>query len=124
MSAAKAGRVAGYALLTALGGAVAVAGALVQAGWFPLGLLLALGGAVALFHGGARLTRTRLGAAAPAIGWTLTVLLLSSARPEGDFLFGTGTGTQVFLLGGMFAAVICTTFAPVGYSHRPDARAR
>ncbi|GAA2466206.1 DUF6113 family protein [Streptomyces macrosporus] len=109
------GRIAAYAVLAVLGAVVALAGALVQAGWFPLGLLLALGGAVALFYGGARLTRTKVGAAAPAGGWMLVVLLSTSSRPEGDFLFGTGLGTYVFLLGGMFAAVMCATLAPSGH---------
>ncbi|GAA2401327.1 hypothetical protein GCM10010420_30290 [Streptomyces glaucosporus] len=120
----RAGRIAVYAVLAVLGAVVALAGALVQAGWFPLGLLLALGGAVALFHGGARLTRTKTGAAAPAGGWMLAVLLLSSSRPEGDFFFGTGWGTYAFLLGGMLAAVICATFAPSGYLFRTDATTR
>ncbi|WP_051716785.1 DUF6113 family protein [Streptomyces megasporus] len=106
------GRIVAYAVLAVLGAVVALAGALVQAGWFPLGLLLALGGTVALFIGGARLTRTRAGAAAPAGGWALMTLLLTPARPEGDFLFGTAVGNYVFLLGGMFAAVICATFVP------------
>ncbi|MFP8883683.1 DUF6113 family protein [Streptomyces mangrovi] len=111
---ARGARIAAYAVLAVLGGAVAVAGSLVQAGWFPLGLLLALGGSVGLFHGGARLTGTRVGAAAPAAGWTLVVLLLTASRPEGDFVFGTGTGTYFFLLGGMLAAVICATVTPSG----------
>ncbi|SEQ61906.1 DUF6113 family protein [Streptomyces radiopugnans] len=112
-------RGAAYAVLTVLGAVVAVAGALVQAGWFPLGLLLALGAAVALFYGGARLTGTKVGAAAPAGGWMLVVLLLTASRPEGDFVFGTGLGSYVFLLGGMFAAVMCATVAPSG--HLPPA---
>ncbi|MEE1939220.1 DUF6113 family protein [Streptomyces sp. TRM 70361] len=109
---ARGARIAAYAVLAVLGALVAVAGALVQAGWFPLGLLLALGGAVGLFHGGARLTGTKIGAAAPAGAWMLTVLLLTSSRPEGDFLFGTGLGNYLFLLGGMFAAVMSATLAP------------
>ncbi|MFH0242518.1 DUF6113 family protein [Streptomyces sp. HK10] len=112
---ARGARIAAYAVLAVLGGAVAVAGALVQAGWFPLGVLLALGGSVALFHGGARLTGTRVGAAAPAAGWMLVVLLLTTSRPEGDFVFGAGGGTYFFLLGGMLAAVICATVAPSGH---------
>ncbi|MCI0385241.1 DUF6113 family protein [Streptomyces sp. CNQ085] len=111
---ARGARVAVYAALAVLGAVVAVAGTLVQAGWFPLGVLLALGGAVALFLGGARLTGTRIGAAAPAGGWTLVVLLLTTSRPEGDFVFGTGGGTYFFLLGGMLAAVACATVAPLG----------
>ncbi|WP_338018123.1 DUF6113 family protein [Streptomyces taklimakanensis] len=116
-------RIAAYAVLTVLGGAVALAGSLVQAGWFPLGLLLALAGTVGLFLGGARLTRTRVGAAAPAGGWMLVVLLLTVSRPEGDFLFGAGGRSYVFLFGGMFAAVICATVAPSGHVLRPDTKA-
>lgn len=115
-------RIAAYAGLAVLGGAVALAGALVQAGWFPLGLLLALAGAVGLFLGGARLTRTKIGAAAPAGGWMLVVVLLTTTRPEGDFLFGTGAGAYVFLFGGMFAAVMCATVVPSGYALQPDAK--
>jgi len=100
-----------YLALAALGVLTAVAGALVQSGWFPGGLVLALAAAVGLFWGGARLCRTRLGAVAPGVGWAFTVLLLTSARPEGDFLFGAGFGSYVFLLGGMLAAVMCATIA-------------
>lgn len=115
-------RIVAYVVLAVLGGAVALAGALVQAGWFPLGLLLALAGAVGLFLGGARLTRTKIGAAAPAGGWMLVVVLLTTSRPEGDFLFGTGAGSYVFLFGGMFAAVMCATVVPSGHTLRQDTK--
>jgi hypothetical protein len=100
-----------YLLLAVLGVLAAVAGALVQDGWFPVGLLLALAGAVGLFWGGAKLCRTRVGAVAPAAGWVVTVLLLTAPRPEGDFVFGAGIGSYVFLYGGMLAAVMCATIA-------------
>jgi hypothetical protein len=77
-----------YALLAVLGVAVATAGALVQDAWLPGGLLLALAGSAALFWGGAKLTRNRVGAVVPAGLWLLTVLFLSQTRPEGDFLDG------------------------------------
>ncbi|MFG2127817.1 DUF6113 family protein [Streptomyces sp. NPDC048751] len=92
-----------------LGAVVALAGSLVQSGLFPGGLLLALVGAAGLFLGGARVTNSRGGAVAPAVGWTVTVILLTASRPEGDFLFGAGGGSYVFLLGGMALAVICAT---------------
>jgi hypothetical protein len=104
-------RVGVYLGLVVLGALAGTAGALVQSGWFPGGLVLALAGAVGLFWGGGKLCRTRVGAAAPAVGWVLTVLLLTSSRPEGDFLFGVGIGSYVFLLGGMLAAVMCATIA-------------
>ncbi len=49
------------------------------------------------------------GVLAPGAGWLVTVILLSDARPEGDFLFGAGLGTYVFLVGGIVLAVICAT---------------
>ncbi|MEU0007559.1 DUF6113 family protein [Streptomyces sp. NPDC006314] len=104
-----AGRVAAYAGLFLLGAVAALAGALVQAAWFPGGLLLALAGAAGLFLGGAYATGGRGGAVAPAAGWIVAVILLTTSRPEGDFLFGAGGGSYLFLLGGMALAVICAT---------------
>jgi len=103
------GRMAAYPLLTLLGMAVGLAGCFVQALWFPGGLLLALGGAVALFRGGRLLTGTRVGAALPALGWFVVLLVANSPRPEGDFLLAAGVGSYVFLLGGMALGVICAT---------------
>ncbi|WP_037676286.1 DUF6113 family protein [Streptomyces griseus] len=104
-----AGRAAALLGLLVLGAVVALAGSLIQSGMFPGGLLLALAGAVGLFLGGARATSSRGGAVAPAVGWTVTVILLTASRPEGDFLFGAGGGSYLFLLGGMALAVICAT---------------
>ncbi|MCT9079034.1 DUF6113 family protein [Streptomyces fulvoviolaceus] len=113
-----AGRVAAYLGLFVLGVAVGAAGALVQAGWFPGGLLLALAGQAGLCLGGARVTGSRAGAVAPAGGWMLAVVFLTASRPEGDFVFAAGSGSYLFLLGGMALAVICATLAqgrqPVG----------
>lgn len=109
--AARGARIGVYFALLVLGVVTATAGSLVQSGWFPGGLVLALAGAVGLFWGGAKLCRTRVGAVAPGVGWALTVVLLTTSRPEGDFLFGAGVGSYVFLLGGMLAAVMCATIA-------------
>lgn len=109
--AALGARIAVYALLAVLGALTGVAGALVQGAWFPGGLLLALAGSVGLFWGGAKLCRTKVGAAAPGGGWALVVLLLTSSRSEGDFLFAAGAGSYIYLLGGMLAAVMCATIA-------------
>jgi hypothetical protein len=106
------GRIAAGLGLFVLGAVAGVAGALVQAGWFPGGLLLALAGAAGLFLGGARALGSRAGAVAPAGGWILTVILLTASRPEGDFLFGAGSSSYLFLLGGMALAVICATLGP------------
>ncbi|MEV5611995.1 DUF6113 family protein [Streptomyces sp. NPDC052225] len=120
MSGFSAGRAGVLLVLFVLGAGAGAAGALVQGGWFPGGLLLALLGAAGLFHGGARLTRGRSGALAPAAGWVVAVVLLTASRPEGDFLFGAGLGSYVFLLGGMTVAVMCAT---LGLPRQPPASA-
>ncbi|MCF6526349.1 DUF6113 family protein [Streptomyces sp. JJ36] len=104
-------RVVAYGVLFALGAVTGLAGALVHAAWFPGGLLLALAAAGGLFGGGAKLTRTKVGAVAPGAGWAVAVVAATAARPEGDFLFGTGAGSYVFLFGGMLLAVMCATIA-------------
>ena len=111
-----AGRIAAYLGLLLLGALTALAGALLQAGWFPGGLLLALTGAAGLFLGGARALGSRAGAVAPAAGWMIAVVLLTAGRPEGDFLFAAGAGSYLFLLGGMALAVICAT---IGWGRQP-----
>ncbi|MEU0332720.1 DUF6113 family protein [Streptomyces sp. NPDC006193] len=111
-----AGRTAAHLGLLLLGAVVGLAGSLVQAAWFPGGLLLALAGAAGLFLGGAYATGGRGGAVAPAAGWIVAVILLTTARPEGDFLFGASGATYLFLLGGMALAVICAT---VGAGRQP-----
>jgi hypothetical protein len=102
-------RIVSYVVLAVLGALVAGAGALVQAAWEPGGLLLSLAGCVALFYGGVKLTGSRVGVAVPAAVWVISVILLSSTRPEGDFLFAAGIGPYVYLLGGAMSAVICAT---------------
>ncbi|WP_327401495.1 DUF6113 family protein [Streptomyces sp. NBC_01288] len=115
-------RVSAYLGLFVLGAVVGAAGALVQAAWFPGGLLLALAGAAGAFVGGARATQGRGGAVAPAAGWMVAVILLTASRPEGDFLFGAGVGSYLFLLGGMAVAVICATLGLGRQPTSPDVR--
>ncbi|MEH0418740.1 DUF6113 family protein [Streptomyces sp. B21-083] len=116
------GRAVGFLGLFVLGAVVGAAGALVQAAWFPGGLLLALGGAAGLFLGGARAVGTRAGAVAPAVGWMVAVVLLTASRPEGDFLFAAGVGSYLFLLGGMAVAVMCATLARTRQPDGPAVR--
>ncbi|WP_217165034.1 DUF6113 family protein [Streptomyces sp. AC512_CC834] len=111
------GRAALYLGLFVLGAVVGVAGALVQPAWFPGGLLLALAAEAGLCVGAGRAVGRRGGAVAPAVGWALAVVLLTTSRPEGDFLFAAGSGSHLFLLGGIAVAVICATLAPV---RQPD----
>jgi hypothetical protein len=116
------GRIAAYCGLLVIGALTGAAGALVQPAWFPGGLILALAAAAGLFYGGRTATGTALGAGAPAAGWLITVMFLTTTRPEGDFLFGAGTGSYVFLLGGMIAAVICATLAKLPRASGDSAR--
>ena len=46
----------------------------------------------------------------------IAVVLLTASRPEGDFLFGAGAGSYLFLLGGMAVAVMCAT---LGWGRQP-----
>ncbi|MEI7034490.1 DUF6113 family protein [Streptomyces pratensis] len=106
-------RIAAYAGLALLGVLVSLAGSLVQPAWFPGGLLIALAGAGGLFYGGRLLTGTQMGALAPAIGWFVTVFLLLSGRPEGDYVFGDELGLLLYMLGGTAVAVMCATTSKV-----------
>ncbi|MEU1255735.1 DUF6113 family protein [Streptomyces chartreusis] len=115
-------RALAYVALFLLGGVVGVAGALVQPAWFPGGLLLAVAGEAGLLLGAGRAMGGRAGAVAPAGGWMISVILLTASRPEGDFLFGTGASSYLFLLGGMAIAVICATLAPVRQPGGDDVR--
>ncbi|MEU7022691.1 DUF6113 family protein [Streptomyces sp. NPDC046203] len=102
-----------YVLLVVLGALVGIAGSLVQAAWFPGGVLLALLASFAVFYGGLRATGTQLGVLSAGAGWLVAIVLLSLGRPEGDGLFGGGFGEMVFLLGGMALAVMCATMSKV-----------
>lgn len=110
------GRIAAYFGLAVLGALVALAGTLVQAAWFPGGLIIALAGSAGLFYGGRILTGTQIGALAPAVGWFITVFLLLSGRPEGDYVFGDELGLALFTLGGTAVAVMCATTSKVPQS--------
>ncbi|MFE3249639.1 DUF6113 family protein [Streptomyces sp. NPDC059209] len=116
------GRIAAYLGLVVLGLVVGTAGALVQGGLFPGGLILALLGSAGLFYGGRTATGTSLGVGAPAAGWLIAVIGLSLGRPEGDGIFAAGLGPVVYLLGGALVAVMCATMSrspqPVAESRR------
>ncbi|MFF3395530.1 DUF6113 family protein [Streptomyces sp. NPDC002669] len=104
-------RIVSYVGLALLGALVGIAGSLVQAAWFPAGLLLALLAAGGLFYGGRRVFDTQLGALAPAAGWLISIVVLLGGRPEGDYVFGGELGLILFMIGGMAVAVICATMS-------------
>ncbi|WEH39852.1 DUF6113 family protein [Streptomyces sp. AM 2-1-1] len=117
-------RIGSYVGLAVLGALVSLAGSLVQGAWFPGGLLLALAAAAGVFYGGRLLTRTQLGAFAPAAGWLIAVVVLLNGRPEGDMLFGGGDeiALALFVLGGMVVAVICATLGQGSVSANDQSR--
>ncbi|MFJ9976753.1 DUF6113 family protein [Streptomyces cyaneofuscatus] len=115
-------RIAAYFGLAVLGALVALAGTLVQAAWFPGGLIIALAGSAGLFYGGRILTGTQIGALAPAVGWFITMFLLLSGRPEGDYVFGDELGLVLFMLGGTAVAVMCATTSKVPQSATRNGR--
>uniref|UniRef100_A0ABV9XP69 DUF6113 family protein n=1 Tax=Streptomyces coeruleoprunus TaxID=285563 RepID=A0ABV9XP69_9ACTN len=119
MNAAKPLQVALHTGLFLLGLLVGAAGALVQGGWFPGGLLLALAGTAGLFYGGRRAAGAQLGALTPAAGWLVAVVLLSLGRDEGDKMFWGGMADLVYILGGMVIAVICATMMLSGQQVKP-----
>ncbi|MER7768561.1 DUF6113 family protein [Kitasatospora sp. NPDC096140] len=105
----RAARITAYVLFFLLGIAVSVCGSFVQALWPPVGVLLALAATAATFYGGLRVTGTRLGAAAPAAGWFLAMLLLIVPRPEGDNVLWSNATSLAWLFAGSVLGVICAT---------------
>ncbi|MFF3008100.1 DUF6113 family protein [Kitasatospora sp. NPDC057940] len=105
----RAARIAAYALFFLLGVAVSVCGSFVQALWPPVGVLLALAATGATFYGGLRVTGTRLGAALPAAGWFMAMLLVIVPRPEGDNVLWSNASSLGWLFGGSVLGVICAT---------------
>ena len=96
--------------LAVLGVLIGAAGALVQAALVPRRAAARAAGAAGLFHGGASCAAPQLGAAAPAAGWAVAVMLLTTSRPEGDFLFGAGSASYIYpARRAWLAAVMCAT---------------
>ncbi|MER7670493.1 DUF6113 family protein [Kitasatospora sp. NPDC096128] len=105
----RAARIAAYVLFFLLGIAVSVCGSFVQALWPPVGVLLALAATAATFYAGLRVTGTRLGAALPAGGWFLAMLLMMVPRPEGDNVLWSNATSLAWLFVGSILGVICAT---------------
>ncbi|WBB63307.1 DUF6113 family protein [Streptomyces sp. WMMC500] len=103
------GRLLAYLAALVLGALVGLAGSLVQEAWSPGGMLLALAALGSLCYGAGVATGGRGAGFTAGGGWFLAVIVMSLNRPEGDFVFASGLGPQIFIFGGMLIAVICTT---------------
>ncbi|NGN70232.1 hypothetical protein G5C51_40920 [Streptomyces sp. A7024] len=115
-------RLLAFAGLLLLGLLTGAAGALLQAAswsWFPGGLLLSLLALGALCYGGVKALDARSAGMVAGAGWLLAVMLLTTTRPEGDFVFGAGLGSYAYLLGGVIVAF--TTVIRTTTSHPPGA---
>jgi len=82
----------------------------------PVGLAVVLAANAAVFLGGARLLGGRLGAAAPALGWFVAVLLFSARRPEGDLVLPADAGSYAYLLLGTVLAGLAVGLPALGRS--------
>lgn len=62
--------------------------------------------------------QSRLGAALPALGWTLGLLVLTGYTPDGSVLVSAGAVNYVFLLGGVLTVTLATVSVPPPRSPR------
>lgn len=102
--------VASYALVLVLAAELAVWGAflvLLRVGGhpFPLGIVVAAVGNLALGTAGGRVLGNRWGQVGPGVVWLLIALQLGSSRPEGDLVITGGLRGLSFLVVGTVAAV-------------------
>jgi hypothetical protein len=113
-------------VLVVLGALVGVGGAFlhlrsVPAGieW-PVGLVFGLLCAGALGAAGGMYVRSRAGAAFPAVGWTIAVVVLTQPRPEGDVVVGGGGPAFGFMLGGLITQGVVVVLPPYAEWARAD----
>jgi Family of unknown function (DUF6113) len=114
--------------LVPLGFAIGVLGTFVHSATIrPLGLPLPVGLAVALaseaallLAGGAALGN-RWGTAIPALTWTLTVLMFTLPRPEGDLIVAANLLGYAFLLLGTVLAGLVVSLVPLVTADQRDA---
>jgi hypothetical protein len=115
-------RIGLFLLLAVTGALTGIAGGLVLGAWQPFGLLLALAGSAGCFLGGRIAMGGPVGVGATALGWLGVLVVFVSPRPEGDNLYAPTTGTYVYMLVGIVAAVMCATLQ--GRPARPVSAAR
>lgn len=62
---------------------------------------------------------SRLGAALPAIGWTVALISLTSYAPGGDIVMSASAINYAFVLGGVLVVVLATATVPPGPGAAP-----
>lgn len=122
------GKVVLLGLLATVGAVTGVVGAFVHefsaevAGiGLPVGLLLALGPAAAVYVLAGWLLRSRLAVLAPGTGWLLPVLVMSVPSPEGDLVVAANPAGYAFLLGGsvLIGLAVALPYGSLGRPLRP-----
>ncbi|MGQ0632280.1 MAG: DUF6113 family protein [Sporichthyaceae bacterium] len=113
---------AGSVVLVALGLAVGTAGAFVHPlkadlgpAW-PTGLLLSVLAIVGVVISAGLLTRSRFGAAAVLVGWTVSVAVFTSPRADGDVVIAANGAGYAYLGLGLISTIVAS-MAP--YAPRP-----
>lgn len=84
----------------------------------PVAVVLALASNIVLPFLARRMVDSIVAAAAPVLVWVITVLLLSSARPEGDVLLPGGTAGQVAVSYGILGVGLVAGLVTVALAGR------
>lgn len=95
--------IAGLAVVAVV---VAVAGTFLHRWRSPLGLILAVGGAVAVAVIARACARTRAGSAVVALAWLAPTLALAQTAPGEDVVITGGEAGLVLLFGGSFGHAV------------------
>lgn len=110
--------------LVALGFVIGAGGSFLQARTlglgvrWPLGALFAVSVLAAVGFSAGLLARSRLGLGMVAAGWVISVLVFTSARPEGDVIIAADLPGYLYLFGGV-AALGVVSVVPFGALPEP-----
>ncbi|MGQ0626365.1 MAG: DUF6113 family protein [Sporichthyaceae bacterium] len=121
--------IAGCLVLAGLGLVVGIAGAFVHtltidlALRWPTGLLLAVAALLGVVVSAGLLTRSRIGAGAVLVGWTVSVAVFTSPRPDGDVVIAADAPGYAYLGLGLIGAIVASMapYAPRCALHPPSA---
>ncbi|MFE3448554.1 DUF6113 family protein [Nonomuraea sp. NPDC059194] len=107
---------AAYGMLAVLGVALGVVGGFTHA-WYvgdswPLAAIAWVPAMFGLCFGAGRMMRSKLGAAAVAVGWLLVSMVFSLKRAAGDLVIAGDSAGFVYLYGAMVAVVVAVLLSP------------